>query len=152
MTTQRTRDILERAREFHAQLSRFYERMGETVGHEKIRMLLTYMSRHETNLAECLARYERDAAERVLDTWFKYVSEKATCKCFEGVVIPPDATVDDVVQIALRLDRCLVDLYTETAERAVSQEVRDLFTSLLKTEQKQENRMVRDALTLDQEI
>jgi rubrerythrin len=152
MTTQRTRDILQRAREFHTQLSRFYERMGATAGREKIRMLLTYMSRHETNLAECLARYEREAAERVLDTWFKYVSEKATCKCFEGVVIPPEATVEEVVRIALWLDRCLVDLYTETAERAVSQEVRDLFTSLLKTEQKEENQMVRNALTLDQEM
>ncbi|MBU1909561.1 MAG: hypothetical protein KJ726_05915 [Verrucomicrobia bacterium] len=152
MTTQRTRDILERAREFHAQLSRFYERMGESVDHEKIRMLLTYMSRHETNLAECLTRYKREAAERVLDTWFKYVSEKATCKSFEGVVIRPDATVEEVVQIALRLDRCLVDLYTEMAERAVSQEVRDLFMSLLKTEQKEENQMVRNAFTLDQEI
>lgn len=152
MAAMRTRDILERAREFHAQLSRFYERMGEAAGREKIRLLLTYMSRHETHLAEQLARYREEAAREVLDTWFKYVPEKATGECFEGLVIPSGATVEEVVRMALRLDRCLVDLYTEMAERAVSGEVRDLFQSLLKSERKQENKMVRDALALDQEM
>ena len=152
MTVQRTRDVLERAREFHTQLSLFYERMGAQAGREKLKMLLTYMSRHETNLADCLHRYEREAAQRILDTWFKYPSDKASCKCFENLTIHPDATVEEVVQLALQLDRCLVDLYTEMAAQSVSQEVRDLFNGLLRTEQKEENQMVRNALTLDQEI
>lgn len=152
MTAQRTRDILERAREFHAQLGRFYERMGGQVGREKVKMLLTYMSRHETNLADCLGRYKREAAQRILDTWFKYPSDKGSCQCLENLAIPPDAGVEDVVQLALKLDRCLVELYSEMAAQAVSQEVRDLFANLLKTEQKEETKMVRNALMLDQEI
>lgn len=152
MPAQRTRDILERARAFHAELSRFYERMGERADREKLKMLLTYMSRHETNLAECLRRYEREAAQRILDTWFKYPSDKADGAGLEQLSIDPSATVEEVVQLALKLDRALVDLYTEMAAQSVSQEVRDLFSSLLRTEQKEENQMVRNALTLDQEM
>lgn len=148
---QRTRDILENARAFHAQLSDFYAQMGRAAGREKIKMLLTYMSRHESNLAECLGRYEKDAARRVLDTWFRFASSPPTCKCFEDLRISPDASVEDVVRMALNIDQCLIDLYKEMAERAVSQEVRDLFQSLLNMEEKEGAAMVRNALILDRE-
>ena len=148
---QRTRDILQRAREFHAQLSDFYAQMGRTVGREKIRMLLTYMSRHESNLAECLGQYEKDAARRVLDTWFRYSPDQPLCKCFEGVQISPDASVEDVVRMALQFDACLLDNYREMAERAVSVEVRELFQSLLKMEEKEGSALARNALLLDRE-
>ena len=61
-----TRELLDLVRDFHKQLSELYARMAEVATKEKVKMLLNYMSRHETQLEQCLARYEEHAAKSLL--------------------------------------------------------------------------------------
>ena len=152
MAFSRVRDILDRARVFHEQLSGFYANMEKTADREKSRILLNYMSRHEQNMVECLARYEKEAANRVLDTWFKFPPEMKECRCFECVDLKPSMSLDDIIDVALKVDQCLLKLYSETAEKSNSQEVRDLFRKLLELEQKEETECLRNALHYEQEL
>jgi len=146
MAYQQTRDILERARDFHHQLSEFYRRLGDSAERATVKMLLEYMSRHEKHLEESLAVYEEAAAGNVLDSWFKYTPERATCKCFEGVELGASMSVGDVVSIAMRLDDCLVNLYKEAAESLPAGQVQEVFAKLLEQEEQEKVRLTRDAL------
>ncbi len=151
MAFERVRDILNHAKDFHRRLGEFYAQCGAGADREKVRILLNYMSRHEANLAECLAMYEREAAARILDTWFKYPPEMPTCRCFECIRLEPDMGVDEIVEAALKVDACLLDLYRRTAEQSVSREVRDLFNELVEREKKEETECLRNALTFDEQ-
>lgn len=148
----RIRDVLEKARNFHIQLAQFYEQRQAAAGNEKLKVLLNYMQRHEKNLAETLARFSHEAAQRLLDTWLSFVPDDAMCECVKELTIPPGASIDEVVRLALRLDQCLVQLYTQMAERAPTREVRELFLALLREEQKERIHMLRNALTMEEEL
>ncbi|HBA84585.1 MAG TPA: hypothetical protein DCZ95_10865 [Verrucomicrobia bacterium] len=142
---------MDRARQFHQALSEYYTKNSELASNEKMQVLLTYMSRHEQNMVEALARYEDGASKKVLNTWFKYPPEMKHAKCFECLELSPDMSPDDIMETALRVDQCLVALYKQAAEKSVSQDVKDLFKQLLAMEQKEETKALRDALHYDQE-
>ncbi|HPG00879.1 MAG TPA: ferritin family protein [Kiritimatiellia bacterium] len=151
MAFERVTDIVEHAKQFHRQLSALYGQLAVTAEREKIRILLNYMSRHEQHLVECLGGYEKDAAQKVLGTWFKFVPEMPKCKCFECVDLKPDMSVDQIIETALRVDRCLLKFYAEAAEKAVVPEVKDLFSKLVEMEKHKETERLRNALAYDEE-
>lgn len=151
MAYQRTRDLLDQVRDFHRQLSRCYAERADIAKDERATMLLEYMSRHELHLEKCLAAYEARAADRILDTWFKFTPDVAKCKCFECVDLTPDMTINDIIQTAMWFDNCLIEFYNGMAERSVSQDVRELFNNLAQQEQEEEHSAVRNALEIEQE-
>ena len=151
MAFKRVRDILDRARQFHRALGDYYVKNAQLAGQEKSRVLLTYMSRHEQNMAECLARYEKEAAEQVLNEWFKFPPEMQHEECFECLALSSNISAEDISKTALKVDECLLRLYRQAAEKASSPAVRDLFNQLLALEKKEENKALRDALIFDQQ-
>ena len=147
-TYERTQDVLDHARAFHSKLSELYENLAEEAQQERVKMLLTYLSRHEEHMEESLAGYEEGASRSILDTWFKYIPGEAKLLQCEGITLEPDMSVDDIVAAALRMDNCLVDLYKEMAATAVSQEVKEVFANLLRMEEQQQHKLVRNTLLL----
>jgi rubrerythrin len=151
MSFETTRDILEHAKKFHKQLGELYGRISLTADKERIKILLTYMSRHEQRLVECLSGFESDAAKKVLNTWFKFAPEMPKCKCFECVDLKPDMDIDHVIEAAMKVDRCLIRFYEEASEKASIPEVKDLFARLLEMEKEEETKCLRNALAYDEE-
>lgn len=151
MAFKRVRDILDRARQFHEALSEYYARNADQASNEKTSILLQYMSRHEKNMVECLSHYEGEAAESVLDTWFKFPPEMKHDHCFECMTVTPDMTVEDMQKTALRVDQCLLEFYRKAGEKTSSPAVRDLFSQLQALEKKEETKALREALTFDQQ-
>lgn len=149
MTVQRTRDVLERAREFHRQLGAFYHDLESKTDRPRVKLLLDYMSLHEERLDAFLEKYEQVAEKGVLNAWLQNVPELAACKCFEQLHLSPDMTADEVVRIALGLDECLVKLYETVAQQAPSTDVKELFQELLEQVRKEDRQLVRDALELE---
>lgn len=147
-TFERTQDVLDHARTFHNELRRLYEQLSTETQKERVKMLLEYLSRHEAHLEESLAAYEAGASKRVLDTWFKYVPQEDKLKEFQDVKLEPDMSIDDVVDVALRMDNCLVEFYKDMATMAVIPEVKEVFTNLLEMEEREKHKLVRDALQL----
>ena len=151
MAFERVTDIVEHAKQFHRKLGKLYEQLADAAAKEKVRILLNYMSRHEQQLVECLAGYEKDAAAKVLGTWFKFAPAMPKCECFECVDLKPDMTVEQIIETALRVDHCLLKVDAEASEKAVVPEVKDLFSKLVEMEKKKETESLRNALAYDEE-
>lgn len=148
MAFEQTRDVLEHVREFHQKLSVFYDGLKGTTTKERARILLDYMSRHEDYLDDCLAQYEEQVSDNVLDTFFKYESECTGPMASAKFEIKPDMDVDDVIAIAMHFDACLVSFYREMAQRALSEKVREVFQNLLKMEESEQLRLSKETLEI----
>jgi rubrerythrin len=148
MAFDQTKDVLEHARKFHQKLSVFYEDLKESASKERARALLDYMSRHEQYLADCLAQYEEQVSDNVLDTYFKYGSKSTEMTAITDFEIKPEMDVDDVVAAAMHFDACLIEFYREMAQRALSEKVREVFENLLVMEQHEQIELSKQALDL----
>jgi len=148
MAFDQTKDVLEHAREFHQKLSVFYEELKESASKERTRALLDYMSRHEKYLDDCLAQYEEQVSDNVLDTYFKYGSESTKMTAISEFEIKPEMDVDDVMAAAMHFDACLIEFYREMAQRALSEKVREVFENLLVMEQHEQIELSKQTLGL----
>ncbi len=149
MAFDQTKDVLKHARKFHQKLGVFYEDLKESASRERVRTLLDYMSRHEKHLDACLAEYEEQVSDNVLDTYFKYGSESTELTAIADFEIEPDMGVDDVVAAAMHFDACLVAFYREMAQRALSEKVREVFQNLLEMEQHEQIELSKRVLDIE---
>ena len=146
MAFDQTKDVLDHAREFHQKLSVFYEDLKESASKERTRALLDYMSRHEKYLDDCLAQYEELVSDNILDTYFKYESESTKITAITDFEIKPEMEVDDVMAAAMHFDACLIEFYREMAQRALSENVREIFENLLVMEQHEQIELSKQML------
>lgn len=149
MAYNQTRDILEQAMAFHQRLGGIYEELQKSIKSENVRVLLDYMSRHEKYLADCLALFEQDLPDNVLDTYFKYSAADSTSSCLADIEIGPDMSINEVIQAAMHFDSCLVQFYKEVVGQAVAPEIRDIFENLLEMEKHEKVELSKKALDID---
>jgi rubrerythrin len=145
---QRTRDVIDHVRAFHAQVGELYRRLAEGADRERVRLLLNYMGRHEKHLEASLAAFEEQAASGLLDTWFQYDPEEETLARLTDVAVDPGMGVDDVIALAMRVDDGLIGLYEELAACALSADVKELFANLLELEKQEKSKAIRGALEM----
>jgi len=148
MANETVGEILDRARRFHRELGEFYQQVEDLTEKERVKLVLEYLQRHEIYLDESLAEYEKDASKSVLGTWFKSTPELELGNCFEDAEIKPDMSVADVLQLAIRFDNRVIELYKTLAKRSVSKDVRHLFKTLLEMEKKEEHQIVRNTIEM----
>jgi rubrerythrin len=146
MPTQQTRDILRHVAEFHEQLSNFYSQLENQTGKERVKMLLDYLSRHETHLAESIRAYGEDASRKVLNTWFRDPQEADAAQAIKRLQISPDLSIDEVVEMGLKLDNRLITAYRQMADTAESEDVRNVFQNLLALEEQEKHRLAKNSL------
>jgi rubrerythrin len=146
MSNEQTRDILEHARQFHRQVSEFYDQLSCQTEKERIKMLLDYMSRHERNMAAALEAFEQSAPVHLLNACYKVGRKfQPCCEVIRDLDIPPDMSVDDVIQMGLQFDDCLIAVYRDRAENAPDEKVRGVFQDLVELAQKEKRQLSRNA-------
>lgn len=128
-------DILKHAQRFEEELADYYRAVSEKSKREGVRMLADYMSRHRIRPNEALAKLPTDMVRRISSEPLRYDPEVASCRCFEGIDLPPGATAQEVLNVALRLDRCLISLYRQAAAQTGDEQVRSLLESLIAREE-----------------
>ena len=69
MSFKTVRDVLQLSQDIHKNASILYEQLREQTQRERIDMLLKFLSRHEEELAQTLAKVQSDVSERILDEW-----------------------------------------------------------------------------------
>ncbi|MDP2229157.1 MAG: hypothetical protein Q8J78_16965, partial [Moraxellaceae bacterium] len=102
MSTLRTRDVLDQAREFHLHLSGYYAGLSDGTPSERLRLLFDYLSQHERQMSVSLQRYGHDAAPRILDEWLQNVPDERSLKSCALHKLEADAGFDDIIAAALR--------------------------------------------------
>lgn len=146
MAFHQTRDVLEHVRTFHQTLSLFYEELKDSSGKERTRILLDYMCRHEQYLVHCMAQFEEQVSDSVLDTYFQYESERTPLDECTDSDIKPEMDADDVLTVAMKFDNCLIRFYREMAQRSVSGKVREVFENLLEMEKQEQIELSKKVL------
>jgi rubrerythrin len=129
-------------------LSAFYERLRDRAQRKRVRLLLDYLSRHETNLNRCLGQFADHTSLAVLDTWVQYVPDVHPFPHLESIEVAPALSTDDVIALALQLDDALIAFYRQLCDEADSSEVRDVFESMLRLEEVDEIALKRQAFEI----
>lgn len=142
------RDVLNAAADFHRDLRAFYGRLAKQEDQQRVRMLLDYMSRHEKDFEKALAQYDQEGAGKLLDTWMHYTPEERALNVPQPESLRDDMTVDEAVDTAVRLDKELVQFYSQAAKLAKTPEVRHLFEELKERQEDQERKLKVDAVSL----
>lgn len=145
MSTLRTSDVLDQAREFHARLSSYYAGLSDGTPSERLRLLFDYLSRHEQQMSESLHRYRHDAAPRILDVWLQNVPDERALKSCAILDLDTSADAEDIITAALRYDDCVIDLYQHMQDLAPHEELRDVFANLMEMERHEQQRATRNA-------
>ncbi|MEE4252746.1 MAG: hypothetical protein V2I50_01740 [Desulfuromusa sp.] len=142
------KEIINAARAFHQRASTFYQQLGNQAESAKVKMLLDYLVRHEAHLERALSDYSQEVRSKALNSWYQYAQEKCLLQPFDVSQYPADMSVEDVMNIGLNIDSCLVASYKGMAEAATSSEVREIFENLLLMEQQQKHKLARIALEI----
>lgn len=144
------RDLLEQAASLHDGLSRYYQRLAGNAGQEKVKLLLDYLARHEASLSAELARYGAETATAVRNTWLDFELDAEFVKCIPPARPAESMDVGELVNLAIQLDDCIIDLYQLVAMECKLPEAREAFLNLVAQERQQKMLMVRQAMRLDE--
>ena len=116
----------------------YYAGVRDHSTREGVRLLTDYMSRHCERIGQALEKLSCEQVARICAAPLRYEPQAADCRCFEGMELPPDAPAADVLEAALTFDECLVRLFRQVIRQPVDEEVKDLFDSLVRTEERDE--------------
>ena len=141
-------EIFEQIRSFHKRLSELYSNLTEKAENQRVKMLLDYLSRHEKLREEFIIKYEKIAPEKEMNRWIRKPSDNLSnqiCKCFENMKSLSSYSFEEIVNIALHFDNCLVKLYEILAsEEETSVNDPNIFYYMLKKTKQQEMNLSRD--------
>ncbi len=132
------KNVLEAATEFHRDLERLYGQLAAKTNRQDARMLLDYMSRDEKHFEQALVEMQSEHQEKVLEAWMQYEPDDRVLDVPHAEELRDGMTVDDILELALRLDEKLVVFYTQAAELVELPEAKDLFSKL--AEQQEDRR------------
>lgn len=147
-TYMQVRDVLNVATKFHRTLQDFYNQLAEQADRDRVQILLDLMRRHEEDFEKARESYDREGSKRLLDTWMQYAPNGRSLEVPQPEALRDDMTVDDVVEVALRLDEKLVQFYADAARMAKVPEVRHLFEELVRRREGEQARLKTDARLL----
>ncbi len=131
-------DVLKHAERFEQMLADFYAELSGHSSREGVRMLTDYMSRHRKRIAEALEKLSPQQSSRICSAPLRYEPQAADCRCFKRVELHDNATAAEVLDAAVILDECLVNLYRQVLQQPINEEIRGLFESLVRAEQRDE--------------
>lgn len=137
-------DILEHGRAMHQQVADFYRQLDDASAQARVRLLLDYLAAHEQHLADTLAELREVSDPDVLGSWLASIPEPAAFTQALGTPIRSDMEVDEVLEIAMRFDDAMINLYQTLAEHADNEAVRDLLNNLTELENLEMRRVVRN--------
>lgn len=143
MRFEQTKDILEHARTFHNYVAEYYHQLKEKSNKERLKMFLDYFEEHERHLEETIADYEESLNEKLLKTWFKMSPCEEVFKKLQALLKAGENSVEQLIQLALQVDDCLINMYKTLAERAEVPKLRELFTDLIQLEENEKRKAVR---------
>ncbi|HAS89576.1 MAG TPA: hypothetical protein DCS48_09770 [Desulfovibrio sp.] len=148
-TVQTAKDVIEQTRAFHSRLVSFYKDLSYQVDKERVKMLLEYMSRHHENLVAVMDEYESRVSEHVLNTWFMYVNKECDLSPFFSADLGPEMTAQQVMKLAVDLDKCLLETYEAMLQNDIPDDVSAVFQGFLDMENREKIKLAKSALKIE---
>lgn len=130
MRFQTTQELLEKVKQFHIMASDYYLDLTREIERHRVGMLLDYLRKHETKLAEHISRIQENATPTLLKTWFDDAPDINLDKALENLQLQQPLDVDDVIQVGMHIGDYLIWAYENLAQQAETAEVRNTFENL----------------------
>lgn len=123
--------ILDHVEKFESMLAEFYRKHSEKNPHEGVRLLTEYMSRHSCRMRELLSTLPPEKITHILKVPLSYEPQIPDCHCFDVIDLPADADAAHLLDAAVLLDECLMQLYCQVARQPVERQIKELFEELI---------------------
>ncbi|MEH6448817.1 MAG: hypothetical protein V7765_09120 [Oleispira sp.] len=147
MSFKTVRDVLQLSQDIHSNAAILYEQLREQTQRERIDMMLKFLSRHEEALALTLAKVQGEMSERILDEWHQ-TELMSIATVLDGCKqCHPDISLEELVDLALKVDDALISLYRHMASEASTDAARQLFNNLVVLEENEKIKTARAALS-----
>jgi len=144
MDVKKISDLIDWSRAMHTQLA---ERMADgSARHEQemTRMLLAYLSDHETALAKMIDGFEQRADVKALNTWvYDYLEHKPIELHRGSDAAFADMSFDEILKSVFDVHNQAIDLYRELHGRVDIPEAKDLLQALLDMEEHETMRLAQ---------
>ena len=137
-------NFLKSGKEFHHNLAAYYTALGDCVRREEVKQIVEYMKRHEEYLEQCFELYELDAPAALRQTWFRQVPNLDKVEQPDPKDLNTEMSVDEVLDMALRYDAALIQVYREMASMATSDSAREILEHIVAMEEAEERRFAWD--------
>ncbi|MCV2883541.1 hypothetical protein OE749_02365 [Aestuariibacter sp. AA17] len=142
------RELLHHNQRFHDRASLYYRELASKVSDERVRMLLDTLSTHEVILSNELKRYVEQAPDAILNTYYQFDHEYDVNELFAIASAPHECNVNDIEQLATRLDDYLQTLYSKMAQGVDSENVREVFENLSNHMQEEKKKLSTDLYSM----
>ncbi len=139
--------LLDEVESFHHKAAQLFARLSEGCDCPRAVMLLEYLAEHQRSIESAIAQSRPEIPARVLKTWITTTQKtsRVADSVGEVVIASQGLTADDVIEMAMKLDGRVIDVYQELVNRNAPAWVTELFQNLLDMERQQEKQMVTQA-------
>lgn len=145
------KEIIENIHGFHLGLSEYFLSLKESAQDKRAEMLLDYLGGHEAYIAKHLGLYLHDSEDKILNQWISVVPwlpKDILCHCSKNLKINAPISVDDIIDIAIHYDDCLIDFFSVLVKETESTGAELMFSNFLKQAKNEEKKLVRNSLWL----
>ncbi|MBK7979064.1 MAG: hypothetical protein IPK06_03440 [Ignavibacteriae bacterium] len=144
-----TKDILEHSRKFHQIIADYYKKLSQKEDKERIKLLLNYLEDREVEIEKTLTEIENSTSSNILNSWFPRSQCKSKLDVLSTLIDEQKVTIDEIIDLFVHLDNCLIDLYTKLVENAENIDVQEFFKSLTKLEEIHKIKTLKNASQLE---
>lgn len=145
MRIETTRDILEHSKKFHQIIADYYRKLNLSEDKERVKLLLNYLEERETQIEKTISEIENSASSSVLNSWFTHSQCKSKLEVLSTLVYEEKVSVNELIDLFVYIDNCLIDLYTTLVDNAENVDVQDFFKSLSKLEENHKIKSLKNA-------
>lgn len=140
-------DILQYSKDLHIHTRKLYEQLRDNSQRERVEMMLDLLAEHEKTLGAQVADLQGSASKAVLEEWHQFEPKKIDEVLANCSSLNADMSVDDLVNLALKLDDFMIEFYRQIASEATSRATREIFTNLIELEENEKMQIVRASLS-----
>ncbi|MED5523997.1 MAG: hypothetical protein VX447_04465 [Pseudomonadota bacterium] len=141
------RDLIDHLAESHFALSKLYQRLASNADAERTRMMLHYLVDHEQKVADDYRDYLKHP-HSAFDTWFDKAVDSDFIKQLTYVDIKANASLDDVLSLALEQDNKLLADIEALLPLCPGQESRQYLEGLLSSAKNIQQRFVHQTMRM----
>lgn len=148
MSYSTVKDVLDYSQELHQHARNLYQQLRDQTQRDRVDMLLQLLAEHEDTLAESMKSLHEHTSQKVLSEWHQF-EPGSIAEALDGQQLHADISIDELVQMALKIDDYLISLYRQMVSEATSNESRQLFENLVQLEETEKMRTVRAGLSVN---
>ncbi|TJY63001.1 hypothetical protein E4T66_04620 [Sinimarinibacterium sp. CAU 1509] len=148
MSIRNVGEILEFIRTFHQRASKQFEAMAGEADETKVEWLLQWLAEHERRIAESVRAFERAPENsKLMQEWLQYLPQLEAIP-LRLPQLKDALTLDDALVLSEAFDDYLVQLLEAVTATCQSDQVCELFRSLLDQERGDERLKARNVAQL----